>query len=70
LFEEDANAVQSNATCVVGYIPTARAQPETDDEGGPNVEDETTPLINGSTRKNLSKDSKKDTKKSSPTSAP
>jgi hypothetical protein len=66
LLEEDANFALSNATCVVGYIPTGRAQPETDDEGGPNVEDERTPLINGSNKK----PSKKDSKKSSRTPAP
>lgn len=68
---EAVNADASNATCVVGYIPTARTQPETDDEGGPNVEDEHTPLLNGSKKKISSrKDSKKDSRKSSRTSTP
>ena len=64
--EEGTNFVQPTATCVVGYIPTGRAQPETDDEGGANVEDERTPLMNGSKKK----PSRKDSKKSSRTPAP
>lgn len=51
--EPNSNAMQANASCVVGYIPSAGTQPETDDEGGPNVEDERTPLINGSKQKSL-----------------
>lgn len=44
-----ANVLQSNGTCIVGYIPSPNSQ-ETDDEGGANVETQTerTPLINGS----------------------
>ena len=46
-----ANVTQPNAHCVVGYIAGQRANAETDDEGGPVVEDgpsERTPLMNGS----------------------
>ncbi|RDW69602.1 PQ loop repeat protein [Coleophoma cylindrospora] len=44
----------SNGTCVVGYLPSEGATAETDDEGGPVVEDglsENTPLLNGSRQK-------------------
>jgi hypothetical protein len=45
-----ANILQTNGRCIVGYIPDQRIV-ETDDEGGPVVEDgltENTPLLNGS----------------------
>ena len=49
-----ANLKQSNARCVVGYIPSQRDGAETDDEGGAVVENpssERTPLLQNGSRK-------------------
>ncbi|KAL3419782.1 ATP synthase F0 [Phlyctema vagabunda] len=44
------DAPANNGTCIVGYLPSQNASAETDDEGGPVVEDglsENTPLLSG-----------------------
>lgn len=58
----------SSDTEVCGYTPTGRAT-ESDDEGSPNVENERTPLINGS-KKGSTKSSKRTSGNSSRTRTP
>lgn len=46
-----ADHTQPSGRCIVGYVPDTDGVVETDDEGGPVVEDglaERTPLLNGS----------------------
>lgn len=66
LSKEYTKSVQSDATCIVGCFSNRRPR-DSEDEGGPTVEDEdeTTPLMNGSQRSKKSKKSKKDARKSS-----